>query len=329
MAMKERSVDRVVGNLPNNPNIKDQILKRQRDVFEKQGLPALKDLERAKFQEEIHIIGLVNKITNDLLADYGLPPFDIPVQNVHVIFQDKWMEDNMRGGNYLQFHEAILLKEVPYIVFARMLMHDMIHMKFHNAVQITTGQNPRLTTYRNGIYVVTRDGKTRQLDTLNEALVEELTIRYFPRLLEDPVFTADIRHTEKIMERVPRDATLSGGGPLSEVYYAYLVPEKEPQTDPPPPSVAPSVGGRINVVRSQRFVERGILNKLIGKIFKSRGSAITEQEDVFRVFARAALTGKILPFGRLIDDTFGKGTVRKFAELQNDNKKEEDFVNNL
>jgi hypothetical protein len=41
------------------------------------------------------------------------------------------------------------------------------------------------------------------------------------------------------------------------------------------------------------------------------------------------MTGDILPVGRLIDRTFGRGTLRQIGELDSDIDKQEKFVKSL
>ncbi len=41
------------------------------------------------------------------------------------------------------------------------------------------------------------------------------------------------------------------------------------------------------------------------------------------------LTGNILPVGRLVDGTFGRGTLRRIGELDHDTQALEEFVESL
>lgn len=69
--------------------------------------------------------------------------------------------------------------------------------------------------------------------------------------------------------------------------------------------------------------ERGILNTLIDKIFNKNQEKFKEREDVFEIFAKAMLTGNILPIGRLIDETFGRGTFKKYGDLDKRKRRDE------
>ena len=75
--------------------------------------------------------------------------------------------------------------------------------------------------------------------------------------------------------------------------------------------------------------ERRILNTLIDKILEKNPDKFQDKEEVFEVFAKGMITGNILPVGRLVERTFGKGTLRKIGELDQDLRAQEEFVNSL
>lgn len=71
--------------------------------------------------------------------------------------------------------------------------------KMYNAIQLpTNNSNPAI--YRVGLLVKSRDGTTRKLDWLNEAVVEELAIRHFPAVMKDPVFSKFVEQTRKLIK---------------------------------------------------------------------------------------------------------------------------------
>ena len=86
---------------------------------------------------------------------------------------------------------------------------------------------------------------------------------------------------------------------------------------------------RINTNCFTYELERKILNILIDKIFEKNSEKFQEREDVFEVFAKSIITGDILPMGRLIDSTFGRGTLRRIGELDQNIQEQENFVNSL
>ena len=62
------------------------------------------------------------------------------------------------------------------------------------------------------------------------------------------------------------------------------------------------------------YKERVKLNKLIDDIYENNKEKFASREDIFIIFAKAALTGRLLEVAHLIDSTFGKGSFSTIAE---------------
>lgn len=75
--------------------------------------------------------------------------------------------------------------------------------------------------------------------------------------------------------------------------------------------------------------ERENLNLLMDKIVEKNSGKFKNKEEVLMVFAKGMITGNILPLGRLLDRTFGKGIFRKIGELDKDTQKQKEFINSL
>jgi hypothetical protein len=75
--------------------------------------------------------------------------------------------------------------------------------------------------------------------------------------------------------------------------------------------------------------QREILKTLIDKIYGKNPGKFKNKDEVFDLFAEGAVTGNILPLGRVIEKTFGKKTLRKIGELDEDIEKLKEFINSL
>jgi len=75
--------------------------------------------------------------------------------------------------------------------------------------------------------------------------------------------------------------------------------------------------------------ERKVFNILTDKLYTKNADQFSNREEVFTVFAKAMLTGNILPVGRLVDRTFGRGTLRRIGELDHDTQALKEFVGSL
>lgn len=170
-----------------------------------------------------------------------------------------------------------------------------------------------------GLVIHTRDGKKLYFANLNEAVTEEITKRVVTKLLDNPLFTEEARQTREVITMYP-EAVTGSGEPLfdDDVFYAKEVESEK------------SLGGEELTIQCLTYKsERRILNTLIDKILEKNPDKFQDKEEVFEVFAKGMITGNILPVGRLVERTFGKGTLRKIGELDQDLRAQEEFVNSL
>lgn len=210
------------------------------------------------------------------------------------------------------------------------MIHEMLHFKSYNALQITSGESPELREYRVGLTVHTRDGKNMYFVNLNEAITEEITKALVTKLFDNELFVQETRRTKSVVRRYPRAVTNSGE-PLfdDDTFYADVDDKK---------SWREAVGRVFGVQENprdmitERFTyqpEREVLNTLINKINERNPEQFQDRKEVFEVFAKGMITGNILPIGRLIERTFGAGTLRRIGELDEDVKAQQEFVRSL
>lgn len=325
---KFSSFERVVGNIPEAE--KEQILREKGERFDDQVFEDLRGKEREKTKEELQIISLANEATNEIRQRYGLENFDIPPENIHVITEEAWPREK-GDAFYNSMLQGIVVREQPArIVFLKKIFHEMLHFKSYNALQVETGESPELDEYRVGLTVHTRDGKKMYFVNLNEAVTEEMTKRFATKLLENPLFIGETKQTKDVITKYPRAVTGSGE-PLfdDDTFYAEVEGKK---------SWGEAVGRLFGAQEKPKKIttecfayrsERKILNTLIDKILEGNPEKFQDREEVFEVFVKGMMTGNILPVGRLIERTFGNGTLRRIGELDQDMQAQEEFVNSL
>jgi hypothetical protein len=146
--------------------------------------------------------------------------------------------------------------------------------------------------------------------SLNEAITEEIVKRYFFKnakaLSENPLFAQEIKQSREVIREHP-NAKTNLGEPLfdSDTYYAEI---KKISDD-----------NKVTTILTKAFTyakERWALNTLINKLFERNRKNFKNTDEVFEVFEKGMMTGNILPIGRLVDGTFGKGTFRKIGESE-------------
>lgn len=327
---KFSSFERVVGKI--SEETREQILKSKAEQFDNQIFEELKGKEREKTLEELEIISLANEITNEVRKRYGLDNFNVPAKNIHVIKADKWPKEKVTTpAVYNTTFEGVVMQEHPSrIVFMNRALHEMLHFKSYKALQITDEKNSLLVDYRVGLTINARNGKKRYFTNLNEAVTEEITRRCFSKLSDKPVLIREIKQTKEIKEKYP-DAITNSGEPLfnGDTIYAEVEGKK---------TWSEIVGNffgkgekskRISTERYSYLKERGILNVLIDKLFEKNKEDFHNREEIFELFAKGMVSGNVLPIGRLIDTTFGKGTLRKIGELDNQIDEQEKIIRSL
>jgi len=319
---KQQSIKKVVGVSKDTETL---ALSELKEKFKNQ--PAF-NYEKEKTPEIIEIISLVNQATNDVMQKYGWENINIPPDNVHIIDYKKW-EDAYGDARYLNLDQAIAIQEQPYkVLFARKLFHEMIHFKSYNAAQAV---NEEETTYpedyRKGLVILSRDGKNIYLNNLNEAIVEEITKMNINNLLKNPVFDNEMNNYNKIKTANINMKSYSGLALFDdETYFAEIMNKKPKWLKIILPNLKREEG--IHAIQFTYKEERSILHTLINKL-EHRQSNHTNTDEIFEIFAKAAITGSILPMARIIENTFGHGTLRHIAELDDSIDEQKKFVESL
>jgi len=279
--------------------------------------------EREKTPEELEIINLVNQKTNELRRKFSLPNLNIPLENIYVVNNNDWPKEVSADSYYVPIGQFIVIRE-PKIkhlrssktIFAKNLIHEIVHFKSYNSLKKLEDFSD-FNVYKTGLKNFTRSDSDKLLfGNLDEAVVEELTIKLLKSLRSHPLFEKEFERTEEAV-KILSDETNTEGKPLLNGDEFYIGFDQE--------------NDEIHSADFRRVQERNILNKLIEKIYTSdkNASKFKSREEVFDMFVEAVMTGRIVHLGKLIDKTFGKGTFRKIAETDSDINKLEKYVDSL
>lgn len=315
MKKSKSSFERVIGNLSEAQ--KGEILQEKGEIFDNQIFEELKGRERLKSPEEIQIISLANDLTNEIRIRYGLESFDVPTDNIHIIRDEHWPKRMADSGAYYspKFQGVASKENFIKISFMKRTLHEMIHFKSYNALQSTKEEKSNISEYRVGLTVTTRNGKDRHLGSLNEAVTEEIAKKIMSKnylnLSKNPLFTAEIEDSQKIIRENPQ-FTAKSGKPLFNEDTLHASIRKESKKNPDDTWTTKIEIGTENFTYKP---ERQNLSTLINKIFERNPERFHDKEEIFDIFAKGMITGNILPLGKLIDKTFGRGAFDKLSEL--------------
>lgn len=311
------SIERVAGA---SSEAEKEILTQSGEIFSDQIFKGLEGKEREKTAEELEIIDIANNLTNEVRRRYGLDDFDVPPKNIHMIPADKWPGGGSEDGVYDSRLQGVAVKDAgdPRLYALSVTIHELLHFKSYNALQVIDGKKSEAESYRIGFATRSRDGKNKYFSELNEAMTEELGRRIFREsidgLRDNPIFSDEINKTEEVLKKYPKATAKSGKSLFTgDTLYAKI---EAPADLMGMLSYAIGKGSpQIITIRHSYKKQRAMLNSLIDKVWNSHKDEYENQEAVFEEFARCYMSGNLLLIGRLIEDTFGKGTFRKIAEL--------------
>ena len=297
--------------------VQANVSKHFAEKFAGQDIAELKDLERRPTPEELQIFELANRATNKILNRYGIADFEVPPANIHPILESKWPETASKFGQnpeknagfYFSGAQTIIYRADPSrLTTASHVVHEMIHFKgfqSQNAVYFPADDEVGVGVRRSGLGVGSNDGAWF-LNLLDEAVTVELEGRVMDEIRQDPIFRDEVDFMNQLVDQLPRLNR-------KEIYGLRAVP------------VDDKGEGALEIeFRPRPYVRpRAALNKLIDALYKYNRSDFKSREEVFDLFARAALTGALIPLGRVIEKTFGPGTFRELGECDTEEKLEE------
>jgi len=325
---KKSSIEKVVGGSDAEKVEIKSIFEqrfREQNIDKTEEIEGLHKREIEKTTEEIEMVDLVNNETNKLLAKYDLPEFTIPYKNIHVFSRKDYEE--VRGeksgrAHFAPVSQSIFIKRADSnLAFTKGLYHEFLHIKSYQAYEKQMTEEERFNQYRVGLEVYSRDGKEQYFRNLNEAVTEELVKRFYfnnlKRLKTNPLFQKEIEEVEKI----------------KEIYLNFAKTKEQEKKAMDIIEISPPKRKGFRKIREVYTFSspeiRGMLNDLLDKLYQKNQDKFKDREQVFDVFAKSMLSGNLLPVGRLVDRTLGKGTFRKIGELDKDIQKQKEFIEKL
>lgn len=318
---KESGVSRVVGfESGHESELLDYFKNRFESNFPDQGI------EKEKTPEEENMIVRMNDAMQEFLNRYAVEAIEIPSNNIHILDQAKISPEELldiqkRFGTENGFYSArkqgvAILKEYKEgkkLSFLQTLAHEMLHLEGFYSYQKSSPEaadfslrkglaHVNVNIRRSGFSIGTRNGERLLFNNLDEAVITELAIR-FERVYFDqwPELEAELRARDEYVrhvaerDRVPAEkmreevARLKGDASSGYEGVRYSYPEA-----------------------------RAKFNSLVDKLYEKNKSEYTSREQIFDLFVKATMTGKLLPVARLIEKTFGKGSFRMIGERSAD-----------
>jgi hypothetical protein len=257
--------------------------------------------ERPKTPEERQLIDVIVRYLSEFLARYDCPPVvSLTADAVHMIDPARLSSADRSdlgkldvAGFYDVREQAVfVLPGEDRLTTAQRISHELLHFNSFAAFG-RAESGAALPLRRIGFGVFDRAGTKRYFRDMDEAIIEELVIRfdqhYFSRI---GLLSNEIQRRDELRMRLP-----SAVG-IAAVHTS--------QTD--------EARWQTTIERYRYAPQRAALKELIQEIFERNRHDFESKEDVFRLFVRGSLTGRLLEIARLIERAFGKGSFRALAE---------------
>ena len=270
------------------------------------------EFEYPKSEKELALIGFANEETSRLMQEAGIDPYDVPVDNFHIISPDLF---KMVGGNAtaITFNtkqgiifDAQYFRDNP-VYFGVVALHELLHLKAHFSLEVQEeGDKLRKTPYREGVTVRALqsygfNGKYHaHFVGLHEGIVAETEKRFLGKFLDRPELALE-------KEWLMSDEAKKMRKKLAE--------EKKISEDD---IIWVSKKGKGNFETVSYLQQRNVLNYVCDEIQKQFPDEYKNTDDVYKVFLNAHFTGRLLLIARLVEKTFGEGSFRLLGNMNTD-----------
>ncbi len=269
--------------------------------------------EYAKYPIEIEMIHLANEETSHLMQEAGMEPYDVPVENIHIIPPELYekITGTKKAGRTNRVKEVIILNSAYLdspVAFYSHIVHELLHLKAHLSIEVqeTGGVHTDETVYRKGVTVLASQHRERKvgfhkyLEGLHEAIVAETEKRLVLKLLDQSPLKKE-KEWQSSEEAVKLKKQIAKESGVSEEDIIWIDAEDKTKFE-------------IGSYNSQRKV----LNFVCTEIYKKFGEQFKSVDDVYKLFLNVNFTGQLLPIARLIEKTFGKGSFRLLGNMGTD-----------
>lgn len=285
--------------------------------------------EITKSEEQIKLINFINDETNNLLEKYGLEKFDVSPDYIHILSKEDFRDlfgksdkEKTAYGNYHPLGQAIAIdqsKVYPKTAFTHILFHELLHFKSHQIAHKIEDNKYDLQQRGTAIFL---KGEKSYFANLDEFIIEELTIRNQKKIIgNEPDFKKEKDAIQEYVEQKKKEGKQVDEDELMSVrkVIAYS-PDNKKQFI------------KFKKRNAAYRNARGVYNNLIDKIYARNMESFTDREEIFDLFAKSVFTGNIVgekSWGRLVDKTFGSGTLKQLAEKDSDLKDLKKIVDKL
>lgn len=270
----------------------------------------LEKFEYPKSEKELAIISFANKETSRLMEEAGIKPYDVPVENYHIVPSELYKKATDGDGTATTSNtkqaiifDAQYFRDNP-VNFGAVALHESLHLKAHFSIEVQEEYDKvNVTPYREGVTVrsLQSDGYHGKYHLhfagLHEGIVAETEKRLLPKLLDYPELAKEkewlISDEAKEMRK-----KLAEKEEISEDDIIWVGKKGEDDWETIP-----------------YLSQRNVLNYTCEEIQKQFPTEFQSADEVYKTFLNAHFTGQLLPLARLVEKTFGEGSFRLLGNM--------------
>lgn len=270
----------------------------------------LEKFEYPKSEKEIALIDFANKETDELMKEAGIEPYDIPVENYHIVPPELYKEATEAGGFATTFFskQGIIFNARHFrdnlVNFGAASLHETLHLKGHYSIEVEEeGDKLKKTPYREGVTVRALQqygyhGKYHEhFAGLHEAIVATQEKKLLKKLLDVPELENEKNwlisdEAKNLRKEIAEREEI----PIGDILW---VGKK----------------GKDDWERVYYLSQRQALDYVCNEIQKEFPNQYRNADDVFKEFLKAHFTGRLLPIARLVEKTLGEGSFRLLGNM--------------
>ena len=278
--MKESSVNRILGG---SPEENEDLGERFKKAFQYFGEGKIYLSERNKTPDETAIINLANQETNNVIERFGVPPMDVPLGNIHVFSKKEYAD-------------------------------------FTSEVAEDTDPSQTDAIFSTGTQIIAMEDQGENLVEFTKRVLHEM---YHLKSYQSVDFARKSEKRHK-MRRMGMAIALRGGS-ADRIAFAFRDFNEALTESLSMLSLAGVMArGDLPAALSKQLEqdygkfsyakEMDKMSQLIELIYGKNKEKFENKWEVYKVFFKAAFSGKLLGIARLIEKTFGKGSFRELGK---------------
>lgn len=311
---------------------KDAIHGELQGMLEERSYEDLKPYELEPTEKDRQIMGFAMESVDKAISAYGIASKPFPSEKIFIVKHgsvEELTNGKLKGGFHGMIKQRIVVERPESdISFAVMVAHELFHLKSPKMAQISNGKG---VPYRSGVTAFDRSGKTEYFAELEEAIVAEMTRRFYEsEVVGSQLFETEIKKTGEIKSWIGKVLDARGVDEsmkrkiLDEIFFVPDADDMLEVINRHDKTEEYKIGyvngaferllGNKEIALSERYRERKELYGLIDAIADGSEGEFESREQIFGEFAKANFSGKLLPLARMIERSLGKGSFRKVGE---------------